>query len=152
MRHCKAFRKLSRDPVGRHRLLCNLVTQLFEHEQIKTTMARAKELRRVADKVLLIFCNFFNLHITSFQLVTLAKRGTETSQLKVFEQITKPEVGTKLITELNERYKDRSGGYTRLWNAGLREGDRAPIAIVELVDGPFDLRKYFDSKLNEVKL
>ena len=77
----------------------------------------------------------------------MAKSGTEDRQLKVFDHIKKPAVGSKLLTSLAERYQDRAGGYTRVWSGGLRLSDRAPIAVIELVDGPFDMKKYFQGKL-----
>ncbi len=76
----------------------------------------------------------------------MAKSGKQDVQLKIFDHITKPFVGSKVITTLAERYKDRAGGYTRVWNGGLRPSDKAPIAIIELVDNPFDLKKYFAQK------
>lgn len=82
-------------------------------------------------------------------MITLVKRGKEATNLQIFDHITKPAVGSKLITTLAERYQSRPGGYTRIWNAGLRKSDKAPIAIVELVDNPFDMKKAFaNMKLN----
>jgi large subunit ribosomal protein L17 len=129
MRHGDAFGKLGRDPARRMRLLKTLCTHLFEHERIQTTLARAKELVRYADKV-----------------ITLGKRAdSEASRLKVFEHVCKPQVGSKVLVCLAERFNSRSGGYTRIWRAGLRQGDKAPIAIVELVDNPHDLKAFFSA-------
>ena len=125
MRHGDVLGKLSRDPQRRLRLLKHLTTHLFEHERIETTLPRAKELSRYAE-----------------QVITLGKRAdAPASRLKVFEHVMKPAVGSKVLTTLAERYRDRPGGYTRIWRAGRRAFDQAPMALIELVDNPTDLKK-----------
>lgn len=145
MRHGDAFSKLNRNPQDRLRLLKSLASNLFDHERIQTTLPRAKELSRYAEKI-----------------ISLAKRGAKDSlsdaqgdpstavvsacRLKVFERVQRPESGVKVLTVLKDRYENRPGGYTRVWRAGRREGDSAPMAIVELVDNPNDLKKYLVNK------
>lgn len=108
------------------RLLKTLSSHLFQHERIQTTLPRAKELARYAEKT-----------------ITIAKRaGTDESRLRVFERVIQPDSGTRVLTVLKERYEGRAGGYTRVFRAGLREGDKAPMAIIELVDQPKELKKY----------
>lgn len=128
MRHGDVFSKLNRNPNDRMRLLKTLSSHLFEHERIQTTLPRAKELSRYAEKT-----------------ITLGKRAaSESSRLKVFERVMRPETGTKVLTELRDRYVSRPGGYTRVFRAGRREGDNAPMAVIELVDSPNDLKKYLN--------
>ena len=134
MRHGCAFRKLSRNPVKRERLLRNLATHLFEHERIETTLTRAKELRRHAER-----------------LITLARRGTEHALGVLRERLNKETVVQKLVGPLAKRYAHRPGGYTRLWRAGLRRGDKAPLGIIELVGNPFDMRVAFSRMAAESK-
>ena len=124
MRHGNAFSKLNRNPSDRMRLLKTLTSHLIEHEKIETTLPRAKELSRYAEKT-----------------ITIGKRAvSESSRLKVFERVMRPETGTKILTELKERYASRPGGYTRIFRAGYREGDKAPMAVIELVDRPNELK------------
>lgn len=130
MRHGDVFSKLNRNPSDRMRLLKTLSSHLFDHERIQTTLPRAKELSRYAEKT-----------------ITLGKRAaSESSRLRVFERVMRPESGTKVLTELRDRYGAREGGYTRVMRAGRREGDNAPMALIELVDNPTDLKKYLNSK------
>lgn len=143
MRHGDVLGKLNRDPVRRQRLLRTLAAHLFTHERIQTTLARGKELVRYADKIITLGKRSLLRPATS--------RTGEASRLKVFERVMDPTAGSKVLTVLAERYAQRSGGYTRLWRAGNREGDRAPVAIVELVDNPNDLRKHLQS-LDEKRL
>lgn len=82
-------------------------------------------------------------------MISLAKRQKEDTNIKVFDSITKPAVGSKLITTLAERYKERPGGYTRIWSAGLRPSDKAPIAIIELVDNPKDMKSAFNGMMSQ---
>lgn len=125
MRHGDVFSKLNRAPSDRLRLLKTLTSHLIQHERIQTTLPRAKELSRYAEKT-----------------ITLGKRaGSESSRLKVFERVMAPESGTKILTVLKERYETRPGGYTRVYRAGHREGDKAPMAIIELVDSPNELKR-----------
>ena len=111
-----AYRKLGRDSSARKALLRGIVTSLFQHERIETTEAKAKELRRVADKML-----------------TLAKRGDLHARRQVMAYMMDEDVVKKLFDEVAPKYKDRQGGYTRIIKAGVRQGDAAPMVIIELV-------------------
>ena len=111
-----AYRKLGRDSSARKALLRGIVTSLFQHERIETTEAKAKELRKVADKML-----------------TLAKRGDLHARRQVMAYMMDEDVGKKLFDEVAPKYKDRQGGYTRIIKAGVRQGDAAPMVIIELV-------------------
>jgi len=117
MRHRKAGRKLGRSSSHRGALLRNLVTALLEHEQIETTDAKAKELRRVADR-----------------MITLGKRGDLHARRQALAVVRSREVTGKLFGPLAERYRARPGGYTRVLKLRTRVGDAAPISLVELVD------------------
>ena len=111
-----AYRKLGRDSSARKALLRGIVTSLFQHERIETTEAKAKELRKVADKML-----------------TLAKRGDLHARRQVMAYMMDEDVVKKLFDEVAPKYKDRQGGYTRIIKAGVRQGDAAPMVILELV-------------------
>ena len=111
-----AYRKLGRDSSARKALLRGIVTSLFQHERIETTEAKAKELRKVADKML-----------------TLAKRGYLHARRQVMAYMMDEDVVKKLFDEVAPKYKDRQGGYTRIIKAGVRQGDAAPMVIIELV-------------------
>lgn len=111
-----AYRKLGRDSSARKALLRGIVTSLFQHERIETTEAKAKELRKVADKML-----------------TLAKRGDLHARRQVMSYMMDEDVVKKLFDEVAPKYKDRQGGYTRIIKAGVRQGDAAPMVIIELV-------------------
>lgn len=111
-----AYRKLERDSSARKALLRGIVTSLFQHERIETTEAKAKELRKVADKML-----------------TLAKRGDLHARRQVMAYMMDEDVVKKLFDEVAPKYKDRQGGYTRIIKAGVRQGDAAPMVIIELV-------------------
>ena len=117
MRHRKAGRKLGRTSAHRSALLRNLVTSLLEHEQIETTDAKAKELRRVADR-----------------MITLGKRSDLHARRQALAVVRSREVVGKLFGPLAERYAQRHGGYTRVLKLRTRLGDAAPISLVELVD------------------
>ncbi|MEM1162539.1 MAG: 50S ribosomal protein L17 [Pseudomonadota bacterium] len=117
MRHARGYRRLNRTHEHRKAMFANMACSLIEHEQIKTTLPKAKELRRIADK-----------------LITLAKRGDLHARRLVASQIKQDPAVKKLFDTLGERYKDRAGGYTRVLKAGFRYGDMAPMAIIELVD------------------
>ncbi|KAF9917737.1 hypothetical protein FBU30_000553 [Linnemannia zychae] len=124
MHHGKHFRRLNRTMSHRKSMLRNLVTQLIQHDRIKTTLPKAKELKAIAD-----------------QMVTLGKRGdlhakTQAASFLREHEITLP----KLFGPLAERFKSRKGGYTRIHKLGNRFGDNAPVAIIELIDGPGDLK------------
>lgn len=111
-----AYRKLGRDSSARKALLRGIVTSLFQHERIETTEAKAKELRKVADKML-----------------TLAKRGDLHARRQVLAYMMDEDVVKKLFDEIAPKYKDRQGGYTRIIKTGVRQGDAAPMVIIELV-------------------
>ncbi len=117
MNHRKTGRKLGRTSAHRKALFRNMVTSLLEHEQIRTTDAKAKELRGVAEK-----------------MITLGKKGTLHARRNALRTIRSKDVTSKVFDELAERYKDRPGGYTRVIKLGQRPGDAAPMAIIELVD------------------
>lgn len=117
MRHLKSGRKLNRTGAHRRAMLRNMVTSLFEHEQLRTTDAKAKEVRRVADR-----------------MVTLAKRGTLHARRQAAAYIRKNSVVAKLFGEVADRFRTRPGGYTRIVKVGPRHGDAAPMSIIELTD------------------
>jgi len=117
MNHRKSARKLGRTSAHRKALLRNMVTSLLEHEQIRTTDAKAKELRGVADR-----------------MITLGKRGTLHARRQALQTIRSKDVTSKVFSELAERYRERPGGYTRVIKLGQRVGDAAPMSIIELVD------------------
>lgn len=117
MRHRKIGRQLSRNSSHRKAMLKNMASSLFEHELIKTTLPKAKELRRVAER-----------------LITLAKEDCVARRRLAFDRLRNREIVTKLFNELAPRYKQRPGGYTRILKCGYREGDAAPMAYIELVD------------------
>ena len=117
MRHRLAHRKLNRTPSHRRALFMNMANALIKHEQINTTLPKAKELRRVVDR-----------------LITLGKKGGLHRRRQAFARLRDDEMVAKLFDTLAERYKDRPGGYCRVLRAGFRYGDNAPMAIIELVD------------------
>lgn len=116
MRHRKAGRRLGRVTSHRTAMLRNMVTSLLEHERIVTTVSKAKEARRVAD-----------------QMITLGKRGDLHARRQALAYIRSKSVVAKLFDELSGQYADRQGGYTRIVRTGQRQGDAAPMAILELV-------------------
>ncbi|GIW40088.1 MAG: hypothetical protein KatS3mg076_0665 [Candidatus Binatia bacterium] len=117
MRHRKEGRRLGRTGAHRKAMFRNMVTSLFEHEVVRTTDAKAKELRRWADR-----------------LVTLAKRGSLHARRRAARIIRKKAVLRKLFEEVGPRFRDRPGGYTRIVKLGRRRGDAAPLSLVELTD------------------
>lgn len=117
MRHGISGRKLNRTSSHRKAMFVNMAVALLTHEQIKTTLPKAKELRRVADK-----------------MITLGKRGDLHARRQAVSVLKDKKLVGKLFDGLAERYKERSGGYTRVLRAGYRYGDSAPMAIIELVD------------------
>ncbi len=119
MRHLKSGRKLNRNSSHRKAMFRNMATSLFEHEIIKTTVPKAKELRRVAEP-----------------LITLAKEDSVAHRRLAFDRLRDRDAVTKLFNELGPRYVDRPGGYLRIMKCGHRAGDSAPMAYVELVDRP----------------
>jgi large subunit ribosomal protein L17 len=119
MRHRKSGTVLGRDSAHRKAMYRNMVTSLLEHGRIQTTDAKAKELRRWADK-----------------MITLGKRGDLHARRRALRVIRSKEVAAKLFGELADRYRERPGGYTRIIKLGNRTGDAAPVSLIELVDGP----------------
>lgn len=117
MRHGKLGRRFSRDSGHRQAMFSNMAASLIRHEQIVTTLHKAKDLKRVMDKY-----------------VTLAKRGDLNSRRIAASRLRDEEMVKKLFDTLGPRYKDRSGGYARVLKAGFRYGDNAPRAVIELVD------------------
>ena len=117
MRHRKSGRHLNRTSAHRQAMFRNMAVSLIEHESIRTTVAKAKELRRVAEP-----------------LITLAKADTPANRRLAFDRTRSKAAVGKLFTELGPRYLDRPGGYTRILKCGYRSGDAAPMAFVELVD------------------
>ncbi len=117
MRHRKSGRKLNRTASHRKAMFANMAAALIEHEQIVTTLPKAKELRPIADK-----------------LVTLAKKGDLASRRLAISRIRDVAMVRKLFDTIGPRYEDRNGGYTRVLRAGFRYGDSAPMAVIEFVD------------------
>ena len=116
MRHRKAGKKLGRTPSHRKALFNNLLTSLFYHERLTTTDVKAKELKRLADR-----------------MVTLGKKGTLAARRLAARRLRLPEVVAKLFDEIAGRYSDRPGGYSRITRIGRRKGDGASMAIIELI-------------------
>lgn len=121
MRHRKSGRHFNRTSAHRKAMFQNMANSLFEHEVIKTTLPKAKELRRVAEP-----------------LITLAKQDSVANRRLAFDRTRSKEAVGKLFNELGPRYQERPGGYLRVLKCGFRAGDNAPMAIVELVDRPVE--------------
>ncbi|MDX1609318.1 MAG: 50S ribosomal protein L17 [Halofilum sp. (in: g-proteobacteria)] len=119
MRHRKSGRQLNRNSPHRTAMFRNMSASLFEHEVIRTTLPKAKELRRIAEP-----------------LITLAKEDSVANRRLAFNRLRDDEGVRKLFEELGPRYRERPGGYLRILKCGFREGDKAPMALVELVDRP----------------
>lgn len=119
MRHRNSGRKLSRDSSHRRSMFRNMAVSLMQHEQIRTTLPKAKELRRVVEP-----------------LITMAKNDSVSKRRMAFDRLRDRETVTKLFNELGPRYQARPGGYLRILKCGYRPGDAAPMAIVQLVDKP----------------
>jgi large subunit ribosomal protein L17 len=117
MRHARSGRKLNRTASHRKAMFANMAVALIKHEQIKTTLPKAKDLRRVVDR-----------------LITLGKRGGLHARRQALSTLRDDTIAAKLFDDLGPRYKDRPGGYTRVIKAGFRYGDMAPMAVIELVD------------------
>ena len=117
MRHQIAHRKLNKTSSHRKAMFANMAASLIEHEQIVTTLPKAKEMAPLMDK-----------------LVSLAKKGDLAARRSALSKVRNEEAVRKLFAVMGERYKDRNGGYTRVLKAGFRQGDNAPIAVLELVD------------------
>jgi large subunit ribosomal protein L17 len=116
MRHAKSGRKLGRTSSHREAMFRNMVTSLFEHERIVTTEHKAKELRPIAEK-----------------MITLAKRGDLHARRQALNYMRSKNVVAKLFDQIKDQFADRNGGYTRIIRTGIRTGDAAPMAIIELV-------------------
>ncbi|HJW05395.1 MAG TPA: 50S ribosomal protein L17 [Rhodanobacter sp.] len=119
MRHMKSGRKFNRTSSHREAMFKNMASSLFKHELIRTTLPKAKELRRVAEP-----------------LITLAKTDGVANRRLAFSRLRDKEAVGKLFVELGPRYKERPGGYLRILKCGFRDGDNAPMAYVELVGRP----------------
>lgn len=119
MRHRVSNRKLNRTSSHRKAMLQNMTNSLLKHEIIKTTLPKAKELRKVAEP-----------------LITLSKKATVANRRLAFDRLRDRDVVVKLFDELGPRYQTRNGGYLRILKCGFRQGDNAPMALVELVDRP----------------
>ena len=119
MRHRESGRKLNRNSSHRKAMFRNMAVSLIEHEIIKTTLPKAKELRRIAEP-----------------LITMAKTDNLAKRRLAFSRLRDRSIVTKLFNELGPRYKERPGGYLRILKCGFRPGDKAAMAIVELVDRP----------------
>ncbi|MBO6949624.1 MAG: 50S ribosomal protein L17 [Rhodospirillales bacterium] len=117
MRHASGYRKLNRTHTHRKAMFSNMTASLIVHEQIKTTLPKAKELRRFIDR-----------------MISLGKKGTLHDRRRAFAFLRDDAAVTKLFSTLAERYQDRPGGYSRVLKAGFRYGDSAPMAVIELVD------------------
>ncbi len=123
MRHASGYRKLNRTHEHRKAMFANMAGSLIEHEQIKTTLPKAKDLRRIVEK-----------------LVTLAKRGDLHARRQAAAQLKQDAHVAKLFDVLGPRYAERQGGYIRIMKAGFRYGDMAPMAIIEFVDRDVDAK------------
>jgi large subunit ribosomal protein L17 len=123
MRHGKAHRKLNRKPEHRRAMFANMAAALIKHEQIVTTLPKAKDLRPVVEK-----------------LITLGKRGDLHARRQAIAEIRDIGMVKKLFDVLGPRYKERNGGYTRVLKAGFRYGDSAPVAVIEFVDRDVDAK------------
>jgi large subunit ribosomal protein L17 len=119
MRHRKSGRQLNRNSSHRKAMFSNMANSLFDHEIIKTTLPKAKELRRVAEP-----------------LITMAKNDSVANRRLAFSRLRDKAMVGKLFSELGPRYKERAGGYTRILKCGFRSGDAAPMAYIELVERP----------------
>ncbi len=128
MRHKKSGRKLGRTSAHRQAMFRNMVTSLFEHERIVTTTEKAKELRPIAEK-----------------MITLAKKGDLHSRRQALSYMRSKDIVAKLFDEIKDQFEDRNGGYTRIIQTGVRRGDAASMAIIELVGYEEDLGEEADN-------
>ena len=135
MRHKKLGRRFSRDSSHRQAMFSNMAAALIKHEQIITTLPKAKDLKRVVDKY-----------------ITLAKRGDLNSRRLAIARLRDEDQVKKLFDVLAPRYKDRNGGYTRVLKAGFRYGDSAPRAVIELVDRDTSVKGKEDRARHEEQL
>ncbi len=132
MRHRHSGRQLNRNSSSRKAMFRNMAASLFRHELIKTTLPKAKELRRVAEP-----------------LITIAKNDSVSNRRLAFARMRDREMVTKLFNELGPRYQDRPGGYLRILKCGFRSGDKAPMAYVELVDRPEEVEVVEEEAVTE---
>ncbi|CUK04680.1 50S ribosomal protein L17 [Shimia thalassica] len=123
MRHARGYRRLNRTHEHRKALFSNMAGSLIEHEQIKTTLPKAKELRPIIEK-----------------MITMAKKGDLHSRRNAASRLKEDKYVAKLFDVLGPRYADRPGGYVRIMKAGFRYGDMAPMAIIEFVDRDVDAK------------
>ncbi|MFQ3302452.1 MAG: large subunit ribosomal protein L17 [Planktomarina sp.] len=123
MRHARGYRRLNRTHEHRKAMFANMAGSLIEHEQIKTTLPKAKELKSIIEK-----------------LITLGKRGDEHARRQAMSSLKQHMFVTKLFDVLGPRYAERQGGYARVLKAGFRYGDMAPMAIIEFVDRDIDAK------------
>jgi large subunit ribosomal protein L17 len=135
MRHKKLGRRFSRDSSHRQAMFSNMAAALIRHEQIVTTLPKAKDLKRVIDKY-----------------ITLAKRGDLNSRRLAASRLRDEDMAKKLFDTLAPRYKDRAGGYSRVIKAGFRYGDSAPRAVIELVDRDTSIKGKEDRERHEAAL
>ncbi len=134
MRHGKAHRKLNRKPEHRKAMFANMAAALIKHEQIVTTLPKAKDLRPIVEK-----------------LVTLGKRGDLHARRQAVAQMRDAAMVKKLFEVIGPRYKERNGGYTRVLKAGYRYGDSAPVAVIEFVDRDVNAKGLDSGPLQEKK-
>lgn len=132
MRHGKAHRKLNRKPEHRKAMFANMAASLITHEQVVTTLPKAKDLRPIFEK-----------------LITLGKKGDLHARRRAIAEIKDQAAVKKLFEVIGPRYKDRNGGYTRIVKAGFRYGDSAPVAVIELVDRDVDAKGKEDRARHE---
>ncbi len=135
MRHGKTGRKLNRTSSHRKAMFANMAASLIRHEQIVTTLPKAKELKPIVDK-----------------LITLGKRGDLHARRQAISQIRDTQAVAKLFDTLAERYKERQGGYSRVLKAGFRHGDSAPVAVIELVDRDVSAKGAEDRARHEAEM
>ena len=134
MRHGNSNRKLNRTHEHRKAMFANMACSLIEHEQIKTTLPKAKELKKIIDKY-----------------ITLGKKGSLHSRRLAVSRLKQNSAVVKLFETLAPRYKKRNGGYSRVLKAGFRYGDAAPLAVIELVDRDISAKGAKDKELQETK-
>jgi large subunit ribosomal protein L17 len=134
MRHGNSNRKLNRTHEHRKAMFANMVCSLIEHEQIQTTLPKAKELKKIIDKY-----------------ITLGKKGSLHSRRLAISRLRQNSAVTKLFEILAPRYKKRNGGYSRVLKAGFRYGDAAPLAVIELIDRDISAKGAKDKELEQIK-
>ena len=134
MRHGNSNRKLNRTHEHRKAMFANMACSLIEHEQIQTTLPKAKELKKIIDKY-----------------ITLGKKGSLHSRRLAISRLRQNSAVTKLFEILAPRYKKRNGGYSRVLKAGFRYGDAAPLAVIELIDRDISAKGAKDKELKEIK-